>query len=414
MVCVWLALLLGANPSARAAAAVLTAPLRVVVVDGAGIAPTGPLAEALTRILGAPARVVRPNHPAGGDSLSALREAAAAVFIQGPGANAAAADVGVVREFIGSGAGVVVLAATSAAWPQGLPVTELIGAVPGGPFAAGAPMAVIDLYPHPILTGVTRLETKQSVTRYDKLADDAQMIIEGTVGETTTPLAWVRQRGQRRLAHFALADAALFADPFYQQMIANALRWSARRPVPGARTVVQRTFMPDAYPGAFAITLPNGPSLCLDPVRGGVSYVWAGDFIDLRPRWLTKEGKPARFFGDVFYREKEWQPLRAGGPSGKAEFQFRGYTLRDGEPEFHYEIGGRDVYESFAAAPGGGLLRRFRVGAGGTPLSIQLEPQAGAEVATRGLERDGPLAYFANAAGGEFTIEIRRKALVTP
>ena len=168
--------------------------------------------------------------------------------------------------------------------------------------------------------------------------------------------------------------------------------------------------MPEATPGSFAITLPDGPGLCLDPVRGGVNYVWDGDFVDLRPRWITKEGQPARIFGPVFYREKEWHPLRAGAPGSPPDLQFRGYTVRDGVPEFHYVIGGRDVFETFASGRArGDLLRRFRVGPGSAPLWLTLEPQAEAEVVVTGLERDGQRAVFAAPAGGEFTLEIRRR-----
>jgi len=225
----------------------------------------------------------------------------------------------------------------------------------------------------------------------------------------------MHRRAEGRMAHFVLSHPSLFSDPAYQQMIGQAVLWAVQRPIPGAETAVQRTFMPESYPGAFAITLPNGPSLCFDPVRGGVNYIWDGDFIDLRPRWITKQGEPARFFGEIFYHEKEWQPFRAAAPNAASELRFRGYTLRAGIPEFHYEIGERDVFETFSAgSTPGSLLRTFRVGPGKAPLWLNIEPQTKSEVIVRGLERDGPLASFSSPAGGEFTIEIRRKASLTP
>jgi hypothetical protein len=290
----------------------------------------------------------------------------------------------------------------------------LMGATPSGSFAGGAPLTVINLFPHLILTEVTRLETRSPVARFEKLADDAQMIIEGTVGELTTPLAWVLRRGTSRLCHVVLGGAELFANPAYKRLLANAVHWTAGRPISGARPVVQRTFMPESYPGAFAITLPNGPAVCLDPVRGGISYIWDGDFVDLRPRWLTKQGEPARIFGDVFYREKTFQPWRAGAPDGEPRFRFRGYTLHAEYPEFHYEIGGREVHEILIPTPGGGLMRRFRIGAGASPLWLHLEAQPWAEISLRGIERDGNVACFAATSAGEFTMEIRRKGVVAP
>jgi hypothetical protein len=344
-----------------------------------------------------------------GAALAGLRAADAVIVHRGPG-RLAADDLVRLREFLGKGGAVVILGAAPEDWPDWPAFEqELLGATRGEVFAGGAPMTIINLFPHPIFTGVTVFETDQPVPLYAKLADDAEMIMEGTVGEATAPLAWVRRRPGGRMCHLAQAHPSLFAHPAFQRMVANALLWAAARPIPGARPAVQRTFMPDAHPGAFAITLPEGPGVCLDPVRGGINYIWDGDFVDLRPRWLTKVGEPARIFGEVFYRESEWQPMRAGAPGSEPAYQFRGYSVHDGQPEFHYETGGRKVWESYGALPGGaGLIRRFRVGPG-APLWIKLEPQPGADVRVRGLEHDGHLASFPSRDAGEFTIEIRRK-----
>jgi type 1 glutamine amidotransferase len=344
-----------------------------------------------------------------------LSTADALIVHRGPGALSAAAATA-WRTFILSGKPLVLIAATPDAWPtEPTFASDVLGAKPGAIFAKGAPLTVINLFPHPILSGISRFETQQTFPLYSQLGDDAQMIMEGTAGEATAPLAWVRRRAEGRMAHFVFSHPSLFADPAYQRMIGQAVLWAAQRPIPGAEAAVQRTFMPESYPGAFAITLPNGPSLCLDPVRGGINYIWDGDFIDLRPRWITKQGEPARFFGEIFYQEKEWQPFRSAAPQATSDLRFRGYTLRAGIPEFHYEIGGRDVFESFSGgSTPGSLLRTFRVGPGQAPLWLNLEPQTKSEVIVRGLERDGPLASFTSPAGGTFTIEIRRKASLTP
>jgi hypothetical protein len=347
-------------------------------------------------------------------TLAGLRECDAALFFRGPGA-LAAADANELHEFIRAGKPLVVLAADADAWPSEPKFqTEVLGALRKGLFAGGAPMTVINVFPHPICTGASGFETNESMPLFDKLADDAQIIIEGTVGEATAPIAWVRRHVAGRMVHIVPASAVAFSNPVYQQLVRNSLLWTLGRPIPEARPAVQRTFMPEAYPGAFAITFPNGPGVCLDPVRGGINYIWNGDFVDLRPRWITKQGEPARIAGEVYYREQQWQPLRGGAPGRESDFQFRGYTLHDGYPEFHYEIDGREVHERLTSASDGGLQRRFRVGAGTTPLWLTLEPQPDAEVTVSGLERDGNVATFSSAAGGEFTIEIRRKAVRVP
>ena len=339
-----------------------------------------------------------------------LGTAQVALFYRGPGPRSAAA-VRAVEEFLRSRSGLVVLGATAEAW-RAVPgfVPQILGAVPGGPFAGGAAMSVINLYPHSIFAGVNRFETTQPMAAFGQLADDAQMIMEGTAGEDTTPLGWVRRGAAGRLCHLVPAESAVLQDPAYQRIVVNAVRWAAGRPIPDARPAVQRTFMPDAYPGSIALTFPNGPGVCIDPVRGGINTIWDGDFVDLRPRWITKQGAPARIFGEVFYTEKAPQPLRLGSPSADSKFRFRGYVLRDGVPEFHYEIDGRDVYETITAqADGQGIVRTFRVGPGARTLWMNFEPQTGAEVTTRGLERDGAVGSFAASAGGQFVIEIRRK-----
>jgi hypothetical protein len=343
--------------------------------------------------------------------IATLASAQGALIYRGPGALGAEAATA-LREFRRAGKGAVVIAAEQAAW-SAVPElwTEWIGATPGGPFAGGAPMTVINLFPHPIFSGVTRFETNRAMPAFTKLPDDAQLIMEGTVGEETTPLAWVRRRDGARWCHLVPGGAVVLADPAYRRIIGNALLWALGRSIPGAQAIVQRTFMPDSHPGAIAITFPEGPGVCLDPVRGGINYVWDGDFVDLRPRWLTKQGAPARIFGGIFYREKTWQPLRSGSPASEPDFHFRGYTLKDDGPDFHYLIGGRSVSETIRAGRGGvGIVRSFRVGAGQGPLWLNLEPQPGAEIVLRGLERDGDRGCFPSADAGEFTIEIRRKA----
>lgn len=340
-----------------------------------------------------------------------LGTAEVALFYRGPGSRPAG-EAKAVEEFLHSRSGVVVLGATAEAWsavPEFVPRT--LGAVPGGPWAGGAAMSVINMFPHPIFAGVTRFETTQPMTGYAKLADDAQMILEGTVGEETTPLGWVRRGAAGRLCHLVPAETGVLQDANYQRIVVNAVAWAAGRPVPDAKPAVQRTFMPDSHPGSIALTFPNGPGVCLDPVRGGINYLWDGDFVDLRPRWITKQGAPARIFGDVFYVEKAPQPLRLGAPTAESKFRFRGYGLKDGVPEFHYEIDGRDVYETITAqADGQGIVRTFRVSPGTRTLWMNFEPQPGAEVTTRGLERDGAAGRFAAPGGGEFVVEIRRKA----
>jgi hypothetical protein len=392
-------------------------PLQICLVAGdrGAAAFAGALRQALTEAsAGATVTLAQP-HADRTLALDPLRSAQAAIFVHGPGP-LSQPDAVLLQEFLSAGRGCVVLGATADAWTaEPRFMSEYLGATPNGSFGKGAPMAVINLLPHPIYTGVARFETPEPMASWQKLADDAQIIMEGTVAEETAPLAWLRRLPAGRICHLVPCSPALFDDPAYVQIVANAVRWSASRAIPHAQPIVQRTFMPESYPGSFAITFPRGPTVCLDPVRGGINFISDGDYVDLRPRWLTKQGAPARVFGSVFYQEKSWQPLRAGSPARESKFEFRGYTLKPDGPEFHYAIDGREVHESLAAtADGLGVVRRFRVGAGNAPLWLNLDPQPDATVVLTGLEHDGPNASFGAKAGGEFTIEIRRKAVALP
>lgn len=341
---------------------------------------------------------------------SSLIQAEALLVLRGPGPASATE----VRRLIEAGRPVVVIGAEPALWGDASGfIRERVGATPGGAFAGGTPLRVINLFAHPILTGTERLETDEAVPAWTKLADDAQWIVEGIIGEETTPLAWVRSVGAVRICHLVLSSSALLNSPDYLRVITHALLWTARRPIPGARPAVQRTFMPESHPGAFAITFPEGVGVCLDPVSGGVNFAWEGDFVDLRPRWLTKQGAPARIFGPVFYSEKLPQPLRAGAPGADSNWRFKGYVLRDGSPEFRYDVAGREVTETLRALPdGSGFTRAFTIAAGKSPLWLTLEQQSNAEVSVQGAARDGNTVAFMSADSGSFKITVRRRSAV--
>jgi hypothetical protein len=134
-----------------------------------------------------------------------------------------------------------------------------------------------------------------------------------------------------------------------------------------AEVRLERTFLPhDASPSSFAVGLPGGTNFCFDPVRGGVSYVWRGGFLDLtsvRPG-PGKFINAARLLGPIVYQESGHAPLRRGDPGRAPVVEFTGYTLHDAAIEFRYTVDGFPVREEIRARPGGGLLRRFRLAAG--------------------------------------------------
>ena len=140
--------------------------------------------------------------------------------------------------------------------------------------------------------------------------------------------------------------------------------------VPSLNTGVQieRTLLPfGAAPSSFAIGLPGGVNFCFDPVRGGVSYAWTGDFLDIAPvrPGMGKRIAEAGLLGPVVYREDGPAPLRRGDPARPPIIEFKGYALRDDAVEFRYTLDGLPVREEVRARTGGGgLTRRFHIEGG--------------------------------------------------
>ena len=135
-----------------------------------------------------------------------------------------------------------------------------------------------------------------------------------------------------------------------------------------AEVLVERIFMPlDAAPSSFAIGLPGGTNFCFDPIRGGVSYVWKGGFVDLSPA-RPGPGKfinPVKLLGPVVYQETGLAPLRRGDPARGPAVEFTGYTVREDAVEFRYTIDGSPVREEIRSNnEGTALIRRFHVPGG--------------------------------------------------
>lgn len=391
----FLAATLGGGSAAASEGPAQSAPPRVLLL-GATAEAEGELAAIAAAL--APFSVV-------GDAA----QADVAVVWRGPGPRGSA-GAAVFARFLDRPRALVVLGAEPAAWPGGnAEVTALLGASPGEGFAPGSTPTVLSDYGHPLTQGVPEPPAAHPLRLWSGLTADTFVLQEATAGEATAPLVWIRQGGATRVAHLAAVKPAVLNEAGVRRLIAQAVWWAAGRPVPGAAPHLQRTVLPDAHPGSFALTFPAGVGVCLDPVRGGINYLWAGEFADPRPRWLTKQGAPARLDGPIWYREPREPAWRttAGGPA--AEWRFRGQSTRAGTPAFHYEVAGRAVTECPAAMPDGrGLERRFTVGPGTSPLWLRLAPQPGVLIEVNGARREADHAGFTGQAGGEFTVRLLR------
>lgn len=139
---------------------------------------------------------------------------------------------------------------------------------------------------------------------------------------------------------------------------------------PEEEPIVLRTFMPDSSPRSIAVGLPGGQSYCFDAGECRLRYAWTGGFLDAGPVWGGRGGQQANLLGEKFYVAADGFPLRVGDPGNEPEeVRFRGYTLVNDIPRFHYEIDGIEVFEYTAAAPSGdGLVQSFEVGVVDEPV----------------------------------------------
>jgi hypothetical protein len=352
---------------------------------------------------------------------AALRESdVAVIWVHGQRLELSQRDL--LRKYSDHGGGLVIVGAGQGAWYDWAQFgPDFLDARFGDLFANGMSMRIINLFPHAIFTGVDHFDTRQAMNRID-LGPTAQVIMEGTVGEDTVPMAWVRRVGVVRVVAFTCGDRRLGNNRDFRLMLENSVRWAAGRRIPGAQTLVERTVMADAIPGALAICFPGGPSLCYDTVRGGIDYIWDGDFVDLHPWWTARHGQPlrafeARIWGDIFYRDKDMALAEhVGTKDEQSIYHFRGYRLEgDGFPRIFYSVGDRDITEDLAAAGDGkGVLRTFHVTAGTAPLWLRIDSHSAAEVIAQGATRVGDYVHFDSEAAGEFTITIRRGGTSSP
>ncbi len=123
-----------------------------------------------------------------------------------------------------------------------------------------------------------------------------------------------------------------------------------------------RIFVPDASPTAIVVSLPQNISYCWDAATCHLRYAWEGGFLDNTEIWKGHFQAYAKITGTVFFRNRAHFPLHPDKPGNIPAVLFKGYSLVNRYPEFHYTIDGIDVYELLKEnADGSGLSRTFRI-----------------------------------------------------
>ena len=174
--------------------------------------------------------------------------------------------------------------------------------------------------------------------------------------------------------------------------------------------IVVRTMMPEAGPSSFAVGLAGNIGFCYDPGRGGINYVWTGEFVDLSPTWAAKINRPAKVRGEIIYREATPHPLRLGGDDRSPTYSFLGYVLLADGVEFRYRLGNLLVRERILAIEGGrGLVRHFRLDQPSPGWALFAHPQPGIVLSSPHGRWDSATQAIVGAGGSEFMIRMERK-----
>ncbi len=168
--------------------------------------------------------------------------------------------------------------------------------------------------------------------------------------------------------------------------------WTAEsRPDPSNGAVVVRTVMPEATPAAIAVGLPGGLSYCFDAGSRRLLYAWRGGFLNLEATLQKKTGDDGftltpQIPGTRFFRSTRF-PFRLADSGRLPETRFKGYRLRDGVPEFHYSVGGAEVFERIRpGATEDGLRWEFRIEGVQVPLRFDAGVEGPVRIAaSRGI-----------------------------
>lgn len=191
---------------------------------------------------------------------------------------------------------------------------EVRGVRCAGPLPRDARLTSLSLYPHPIFTAETdRFETREELLRAT-VKDDAAIIMEGEVGKFSVPMAWLRSYRRGRVFGLIPREAALFHDPAYLKIVANAIR-AVRWPVHSRRPHGRSAHLYGGRP----------PGRFRDHVSGRAGRVLRSRSRRSRLRLDgRRRGRPplvhgaamkefvARLSGEIFYREDLTPALRVG------------------------------------------------------------------------------------------------------
>jgi len=171
-----------------------------------------------------------------------------------------------------------------------------------------------------------------------------------------------------------------------------------------------RVFIEGASPAAIAVSLPGDLSYCWDAATCKLLFAWSGGFLDNSELWRGKGDVLAKIVGTIFFRDKTEFPLSIGNNDGIKVVDYKGYSLINRYPEFHYTLNGVDVYELIMpTADGLGLNRTFRIPYTNKTVLFNTNSADGINyVSSAGIWKNGKLKILPKQAI-DFSITMIRK-----
>ncbi|AWM39566.1 Trehalose utilization [Gemmata obscuriglobus] len=136
-----------------------------------------------------------------------------------------------VKAFVKSGKPLVGVRTASHGFQKWLEMdAEVFGGNYKGHFGAG----VADVKPvekakeHPILKGVKSFKTNGSLYKNPNVATDVNVLLQGTMGKESEPVAWTREKDGRRVFYTSLGHPDDFKDENFVRLLVNGLTWATK------------------------------------------------------------------------------------------------------------------------------------------------------------------------------------------
>jgi uncharacterized cupredoxin-like copper-binding protein len=183
---------------------------------------------------------------------------------------------------------------------------------------------------------------------------------------------YVTKRGEQELPSLA-------ADEHLPDMIRDQAKTVGLHAYPAEPPYWYRIFMRDSGPASIAVALPGGQNYCWDAGACRLRYAWRGGFVDPLPHWRGNGDAFAEVKGTIYYRPATF-PLRFGdAKKAPAEVRFRGFSVVDKVPEFHYSVGSVEVRELIKPAHHGGIEATYKLSGAKGPVYYVTDQGAGAD-----------------------------------